>query len=275
MNKSLIPHLLLALIKLAAVVLLAGCVSPDLYKDGVFDKHSRVKWVYESVRQFYRTPFPFAYWAKEEFTDAGLFGDRLVLCCQGEGDVVIPQFEHIYGIDINTGKQQYKIAIPWHGPFSWCVQNGRLVVFHRPRLETESRYNLKTGLSGPRDDKTSDTERTELNDVTDTLKHIVFQRISEPPGPDRPYESIKDVWVGQMEPGLRLVQEVHPGPRRYNLYLETVSENNQTNRVKLIRLRRFYPSFHCLVGYDSAGDYIIVLRYIVLGVRKTDNSNIN
>jgi hypothetical protein len=79
--------------------------------------------------------------------------------------------------------------------------------------------------------------------------------------------------VVQIEPSVRLVQEVYPGAKRYNLYFELLSENAPTVRTKLIRLQRFYPSFHCWVGHNTAGDYVIVLKHLVLGVRKTGDSD--
>jgi len=65
----------------------------------------------------------------------------------------------------------------------------------------------------------------------------------------------------------------HALVKRYNLYLKSVFENGGTNRVKMIRLRRFYLSFHYWVGYDSSGDCVIVLKHLVLGVRKTGDSD--
>lgn len=268
-------HFLSAFITLAAALVFLGSCQTDMFTAGVFERHPRVKWIYKSPREFYPLPPPLTgRWAQQEFTDAGLFGDRLVLCCRNRGGTVQPKRQHIYIVDANNGKELRDIALPRIVMFYSYVKSGRLVVVSgRPReYTTKSTYDLKTGVSTKQDDETSSPEHSDLNELTNTLEYIAFERITEPPGPDRPYESTKHVWVGQAEPDLTLVQEVHPGSKRYNLYLETVSDNGQTNRIKLIRLRRFYPSFHCWVGYNSSGDYLIVLKHVVLAVRKSYDS---
>lgn len=274
MKKSGAVYFLSFFAGLSLVLLFSGCVS----QNSIFDKHSRVKWVYKSGREFYRLPSPLmGRWAPQEFTDAGLFGDWLILSCENQGGTFQPERQHVYVIDTNKGHELYNVILPRVCQFHWHVQNRQLVVVSRGPDESpsENRYNLQTSLSRDQEDATSELGGVELDNATDSLKYIVFDRITEPPGPDRPYETTKHVWVGQIELGIRLVQEVHPGTERYNLYLESVSEGDQVCRVKLVRLRRFYPSFNCWVGHDSSGDYVVVLRYIALGVRKTDDCDKN
>lgn len=257
-------------------LLLAGCSQPEILGTRVFDRHSRVKWIYGSPLEFYPLLPQYGVWKPQRFTDAGLFDDRLVLSCENQGGTVQPSHQHIYVIDPDTGKELFNLVFPRVAQFQWSVKRGRrlVVVADHGEARTINTYDLKTGSVTERDGGTPHLARVDdLDGVPNTLEYIGFERVSEPPGPNRPYEDIENIWVGQIEPGVRLVQEVYPGPKCYNLYLESVPEKADTSRVKLLRLVRYYPSFDGWVGYDSSGDYVIVLEDMALGViKKTEDS---
>ena len=123
------------------VASMTGCGARLIYGPGDSRFHPSVKWVLRSGDQL-------EYFAlltmlmQEDFDDAGLYGDKLVLCSWGGGDMAHSYFDNIHVVSAEHGTVHYSISVPT-GVGRWYVTRDRRLVLQLERRDIA--YDLDSG----------------------------------------------------------------------------------------------------------------------------------
>lgn len=228
------------------VASMTGCGARLIYGPGDSRFHPSVKWVLRSGDQL-------EYFAlltmlmQEDFDDAGLYGDKLVLCSWGGGDMAHSYFDNIHVVSAEHGTVHYSISVPT-GVGRWYVTRDRRLVLQLERRDIA--YDLDSGrrVSVP---ASHEEEPSQLEEIR--FRH----------GPDPP-ERMRDnivlhTLMADISPRLRLIEKPQDDPMQYSLHLEIARQEGDYERVPLVQLRRRSGAGVCWVARDSFGDYTIVL----------------
>ena len=232
-----------------AIVPALGCSARRVRVSGDLGISPDVKWLFQSGDRFeWGLGFILAL-RREDFSDAGLFGNRLVLCSWVGGCVTSAPSGSVYVVDPINGKLCYSLFPPSHVR-TWEVADDLLILTDRRAKPREQAYDLDSGQKvDPRERKAR---------AQSTLRELSFQR-----GPDPQEEGHPNfVYLTSMfhiTPRLRLIQKSLTITADYQLFLEKATDDWAWHRSKLTRLRGASAAIRAWAGHDASGDYIIVL----------------